>query len=407
MEPIPSRFYGRVLSGTLLIAGTCIGAGMLATPVITAHMGFGPSIGVNFLCWLFTMCTGMLVLEATLWMPDGANFFSMAKKFLGSGGKWLTGSVYLFLYYSLLVGYFSAAEPTVRLGLGSLGLFPSSAAVYTLLCATFFVIVVLGLSFVDRVNTMLMGGLVSSFVCLLVLGSSEVNITLLQNKNWGIMLLAAPTVMSAYGFHNIIPSLCTYLERDAKVLRWAIFIGSLAAFATYTIWQWLILGSISVADLEASRLGGEAITQTMISLENLSGSTWITRLGIAFSFFALVTSLLGVSFGMVDFFADSFGVSHEGTNRVRLSLLVFVPPVFFAAGYPGIFLDTMAYAGGFGETLINGLLPVAMVFSGRYVLKLSSKGRLPGGRCSLALLFLAGLGILYLESLHLMDVFAG
>lgn len=402
MRNLPSRVSGRIISGSLLVAGTCIGAGMLAMPIVTAQMGFTPSLILNLICWFLTMCTGLLFLEAMLWLPDESNFFSMAQRFLGTPGKWIITLFYLFLHYSLLVGYFSAAEPLVQsFSQTFLGFFAPNFLAFSLIGGFFFVVIVLGLSFVDRVNSMLMGGLVASYICMITLGSQEVQSSFLSFHNWGLMFLAAPTIMSAFGYHNVIPSICSYLERDVKVLRWTIILGSTLALVIYTLWQWLILGSIEITHLQEAQSAGEAVSQTLMRMETLTGSRWIPRLGVAFSFFALVTSLLGVGFSMVDFLADGTHGSHHGSNRAKLCLYVLLPPLVIAAYWPGIFLDAMAYAGGFGEVTLNAIFPISVVWIGRYCHKLSSKNQLPGGRWTLSALLLLSLAIFYVEILHI------
>ncbi|HKZ00308.1 MAG TPA: aromatic amino acid transport family protein, partial [Rhabdochlamydiaceae bacterium] len=56
--------FGHLLGGILLVAGTSIGVGMLALPVATAAGGFVPSLLIYLICWIFMMCTGLLILEA-------------------------------------------------------------------------------------------------------------------------------------------------------------------------------------------------------------------------------------------------------------------------------------------------------------------------------------------------------
>src|SRR5688572_549252 len=92
---------GSALSGILLVGGTAIGAGMLALPVATGMAGFVPAIAVNLLCWLAMMATGLLLMEATLWMEQGANLLSMADRFMGRIGKYIVGVFFVFLYYCL------------------------------------------------------------------------------------------------------------------------------------------------------------------------------------------------------------------------------------------------------------------------------------------------------------------
>src|SRR3989344_6702092 len=55
---------GHVVGGTLLIAGTAVGVGMLALPVATGPGGFIPSITIYLICWAFMLCTGLLLVEA-------------------------------------------------------------------------------------------------------------------------------------------------------------------------------------------------------------------------------------------------------------------------------------------------------------------------------------------------------
>src|SRR4051812_37784287 len=92
---------GSIPGGILLIAGCCIGAGMLGLPVLSASAGFKPSVLSFIVCWLFMLSTGLLVLEANLFVGKDTNIVSMAERTLGSTGKWIGWSLFLFLFYSL------------------------------------------------------------------------------------------------------------------------------------------------------------------------------------------------------------------------------------------------------------------------------------------------------------------
>ena len=96
---------GSLIGGTLLVAGTCIGGGVLALPVLTSMGGFLPSLTLYLLCWAFMACTGMLYLEVIHWMDGESNIVSMAEKTLGKLGKAFTWAIYLFFFYSLSVAY--------------------------------------------------------------------------------------------------------------------------------------------------------------------------------------------------------------------------------------------------------------------------------------------------------------
>ena len=77
----------RMIGAILLIAGTCIGAGMLALPVSTAAYGFYPSVVLFIVCWSFLTFTALLILEVNLWSKTDSNMISMAAQTLGKLGQ--------------------------------------------------------------------------------------------------------------------------------------------------------------------------------------------------------------------------------------------------------------------------------------------------------------------------------
>lgn len=391
--------FPAAISGILLIAGTCIGAGMLALPIVAAPAGFYPSMMVNILTWLFMMATGLLFFEVTLWMPEGANVLSMAKRFLGSSGQFIGGVSFVFLYYCLMVSYISGGAPLFEAAvIHALGVFINPSWIFWGFVAAFMLLVFLGTRVVDRVNWLLMGGLILSYVLLIAIGSREVQNILLQRQNWGLSLMAAPTFFSAYGYHNVIPSLSFYLKEQRHVLRWAIVVGTAIPFVIYSLWQWLIIGAIPYDILELAADQGVPVSQT---LEAVTGHRAIPVLITYFGLFALVTSLMGVALSMVDFLGDAFSMQRVGWNRLMLCGLVFLPPAVFALKNPGVFLEAIGIAGGFGEAILNGLLPILMVWVGRYIFQLKREDQLPGGKTFLGILFVFTLFIMGLEAYHL------
>lgn len=387
--------FNKTLSGTLLIAGTTIGAGMLGIPLVTAKAGFLPAMGITVAVWLFMLATGFLYLEATLWMQEGANVLSMSRRFLGKSGKWLAGAVYLFLYYCLMVAYFAAGAPIF---LSFLGLDPSVWG-YLLYGVVFGGIVVFGLRVIDRVNYILMIALLLSYVALVGVGVPQIAGERLVSQDWSKVVFAAPILFSAFGYHNVIPSLTNYFNRNVSILRGAIFWGTFIPLVIYLVWQWLIIGVVPISAIDEALAAGKPATA---ALQSLVGSRWVQTFGQFFAFFAIITSMLGVAFSMVDFIADGAGKKAEKRSiRIPLCLAVFIPPFIFSIIDPGIFVTAIGFAGGFGEAFLNGLLPVALVWVGRYHRKLGEKEQLPGEKPMLATLFFLGFLVMILELIFL------
>lgn len=400
LEMVPSKEKeGTALSAILLIGGTSVGAGMLALPTVTGIAGFIPAMALNVVCWLVMMATGLLFLEATLWMEKGANLLSMAGRLLGPLGKWIGGVSFIFLYYCLLVSYVAGGTPILVHETASfLPLTLSGVGGYLLFSALFGVIVYFGHWVVDRINWLLMMSLIISYFLLIGLGSGEVVPSHLMRQEWGATFAAAPILFCAYGYHNVIPTLTSYLNKNVAKLRLSIIVGTAIPFLVYSFWQWMIIGSIPQQEIIDSAKNGIPITFT---LQEITGNRYLSMIGGYFGFFALVTSFLGVSLSVVDFFTDGLKITQFGFKRALLCLIIFLPPALLAAKFPGVFVEALSLAGGIGEAVLNGLFPIAMVWVGRYRLKLQGDLLIPGGKIVLLLLGLFTLLISSIEIHHL------
>jgi len=387
--------WRNIISASLLIGGTSIGAGMLGIPLVSAQAGFLPAFLITFLVWIFMYSTGILFLEATLWMHKGANVLSMAERFLGKRGKIISGSIFIFLYYCLMVAYFAAGAPMLGdvfshiLGIPIVGWHS-----YAFFGVVFALIIAAGLKVIDRLNYILMIGLFIAYFALIGAGSEMVSLNRLIPSSWAKMTLAAPMLFSAFGYHNIVPPLTFHYKGNAKEMRWAILIGSLIPFVVYTIWQWMIIGGVPQDNIFTAFQEGAAITQT---LESMTGYRWLPKISQVFGLFAIITSMLGVAYSVFDFLNDGIKIKNSTYKKVFLCLLTFVPPFVMTMINPSIFVIAIGIAGGFGEAFLNGLLPIWLVWVGRYIHKLESKPLLNGGKKTLVFLFLFGAFVFFLE----------
>ena len=391
----------KLISATLLIAGTSIGAGMLGIPLVTASSGFIPSLILTFVVWLFMYATGLLFLEATLWMHDGANVLSMTNKFYKRKGKILAGITFVFLYYCLMVAYFSGGAPLLSFFLEFFLNIKISSFVSILAFGVIFgTIVGFGIKLVDRVNYILMIGLILSYFILFFAGAKHIEFSRLKNENWANIFYAVPILFSAFGYHNVIPSLTFHFHRNVKLMRYAIFFGSFIPFLIYILWQYLILGSVSPDVLNSSLKTGSPYD----TLKAVSNVSWISYVARFFGFFAIITSMLGVSFSVVDFLGDGLNFKRVGKDRVFLCLLTFVPPLILTLLDPSIFIIALGVAGGFGEAILNGVLPALLVWKGRYKYNLNSHKFLFGGKFLLIIILLGAIAVTGIEILHILKL---
>lgn len=375
---------GHVVGGTLLIAGTTIGVGMLALPVATGPAGFIPSIAVYLLCWIFMLCTGFALVEVCLWMPKETSFISMATKIFGTPGKIVFWFMYLFLFISVMIAHVAGGADSFKDILGIDLPQWVYAIVYTAIIAPS---VYMGTRSVDRLNMVLISGVIISFLAFIYTSVSAVDVELLKFANWNKVWFAIPVLFTAFTYQVIIPSLMNYMDQNVRKVRLSIFFGSAIPLIVYLTWEFLILGIVPVDGpnglIEAEAAGQNAV----MPLKQFLSNPLIFDIGKYFAFFALTTTFIPFSLAFDDFLADGLKWQKTGLKKLILCLLVFGIPLIITLKYPQIFLIALSYAGGISCAFLFGLMPPLMVWVGRYILKLpKNEGRLLGGKALLALL---------------------
>lgn len=392
---IKSEKVGSVFGAILLVAGCCIGAGMLGLPVLSAAAGFKPSLIIFIICWLYMLCTGLLLLEVNLFYGQNTSIVTLSEKTLGRCGKWVSWVVYLFLFYSLMVAYMAASGTLVTDFIQQVSGYKAHFSIGSLLfCGLFGTLIYLGTKAVDWFNRILMFGLILAYAVLIAIGLKHVDINLLKHSDWSASTLVIPAVIISFGFHNMVPSLTTYMHGKVKSLVWILTIGSAVPLLIYLLWEGLILGLVPPSKFSEALDQGEIATHV---LKNVVGVSWITDVAEIFAFFAIITSFLSVALSFVDFLADGLNIKKTGLGKFFLINLVLIPPFVFAILHPTVFLLALKYAGGYGAVVLFGILPALMAWKVRYYHTDMSFQIVPGGKPLLILVILFALWVMALQ----------
>lgn len=385
----------RVIGGVLLVAGTTIGGAVLALPVGTGGAGFWPSTAIFFACWAYLLYTAMLFLEANLWFDEEVNLISMARHTLGGVGRNLAWVAYLLLLYALTTAYVAASGEMSLDLLETFGIHLPEWAGPIPMLLVFGYFLYVGTEQVDIVNRALMIGLAIATAILVVETVPSVELSRIEHAHWGGLSSAASVIVTAFGFHIIIPSLTEYMGHEVKPMRKAILIGSAIPLGLYLLWELLILGIVPLEGphglLEANEQG---MAVTILLRRYLSDGVTIGYAARIFEACAIITSFLGVSLSLLDFLADGFRASHTRSGRLGLLALTFVPPMIISYFFQRVFFSALEVAGGICIALLLGVLPAAMVWAGRYHHGFTGKFRVPGGKPALLLVMLGAAIIL-------------
>lgn len=389
----------KIFGSTLIIAGTTIGAGMLALPLASAGIGFSISLMIMVSLWALMSFTALLMVEVHQEAHSNATLHTLAKQILGPKGKLLASFSMLFLFYALCAAYIAgggaqfATRVTQWFGVQVDGALATT--LFTLLVAT---IVTIGTSTVDKVNRVLFTLKIVAMIAVLFFLAPNVSQAYLLSMplEQGLVVASIPVIFTSFGFHGSIPAIVRYLDGDTGSLRKAILFGSLIPLVIYIFWQIVTLGVVKQDDLLANSALSGLIAQLAITVHQ---SQLGTLVGV-FADLALLTSFLGVSLGLFEFLGDTLKKQQGNSNRVIAAVATFTPPLGFALFYPQGFITALGYA-AIALTILAIFLPVAMV---NKVRKQNPQRayRVAGGKVSL--LLTSGVGVLIVTAQILISI---
>jgi tyrosine-specific transport protein len=326
---------------------------------------------------------------------------TMAHRTLGPAGELVAWIAYLMLLYSLTAAYISGCGSILIEVISNLWQINIPSWIGPLpFAGVFGIMIYLGVRPIDYLNRCLMIGLLVAFLLLIHAVIPEVNMVQLSYANIPYVFAAIPIVVTSFGFAIIIPPLVHYLDRNVKNIKRVILFGSLIPLIIYMIWEFTILGVIPVAGefgLEEMLASGQPAGDIINVLQTLTNSSWVPIVASFFSIFAIITSVLGVTLSLSDFLADGLHIE-EGSRsgRFLISLLTLLPPLVFALVYPNGFILALGYAAIFIAILLV-ILPALMTWFKRYRRHYEQSYCVAGGRLMLIVLFIVGLGIVFLE----------
>ena len=395
------------VGGVLLIAGTTIGAAVLALPVDTAHLGFNIASLYYLLCWTFLTFGALYILEANLQLGVGVNLISMAKATLGMPGQVITWVTYLILLYALTAAYLTGTGEWMVEGFQAVGLSIPKALGSFISALLVAAILIFGTHMVDMLNRGLMIALFAAFLTLVVVTLPFANVETITQQQQIFDLGPIPLIITGFGFAIIVPTLTDYLHGKPKQLRNVVLIGSLFPLIMYLVWEFLIMGVIpqeGVGSLLEIKQNQQPVVDLPRTLAHIVHHPWVTVLSKYFSIFALTTSILGVTLALMDFLADGFQIRKSYRNKILLTIITFVPPLTFVFFYPAGFGFALSFAGIYVSIML-GILPALMVYKGRTNPNLPrAPFKVAGGRFMILLTVVFFSGVIVIELLSLFKV---
>lgn len=346
-----------------LILGTCIAAGMLGLPIVTAQYHFALTAIMIIAAWLLMSVGAWCLLQVNMTMPKGANFISMAKATLGNTVKNITWFIYLMLLYSLICAYLSASGDLLQTLFHDMHIVIPRWTATTLATLILGGIVYQGIRSVDMVNRFLMS--TKFIICLLLIGSviPFTHLHQLVPGNWHFTFSTWLVVITSFGYGSILPSIRDYLGNNKKQLTRVVFIGSIIPMILYFVWIAAIQGALprfGVHGLTAMNNSPNTSSLLMSEIAALTHHVILKSISVVFISICSVTGFLSVALSLMDCLTDGL-LKHEKHehHRIFIALLAFLPPMLIVIYDPAIFIRALSYA-GICCLYILVILPVGM-----------------------------------------------
>lgn len=353
----------KIIGSILIVAGTTIGAGMLAMPIISANVGFLFMSFILFCIWLAIFYTSVLLVNVYQYnsINDGLNTLTL--KYLGKSGAVITGLSMLTLMYALVSAYIAGGGDILRTNIEQLfniHLSPQlSAVLFTLL---FGGIIAFGTKAVDY-STKVVFSIKILCLCLvlgLLLPHIEMAYLSYLPQSPLPVLATIPIIFTSFGFSVVIPSLVKYLDGNLRQLKWVFFIGSSIPLVLYLIWELTILGNIESGVFSEILKNNSGIEGLLKSIQEIQDSPLIKISFTIFAAAAILTSFWGVALALNDYIKDLAKDRPKIKHHISAFILTFLPPILFALFYPDGFVIALGYA-SISLVILALIIPMLML----------------------------------------------
>ena len=360
----------KTVGSTLLVAGTMIGAGMLAMPLTSAGIGLTATVFLLIGLWAVLTFTALLFVELYQTADSDAGIGTLAAQYFGKARRIISTAVLIVFLYALIAAYVNGGGSLLMDLLPAMGDKDTMNKIAVLVFTIFFgSFIVIGTHSVDKINRVLFFVMIATFILVLALMLPNIkfdNLMAMPIDN-ALIISASPVFFTAFGFHGSIPSLNKYLDGNVKSLRIAILVGSGITLFAYFLWQLSTHGLLSQNEFLQILREDATLNGLVKATLEITQSPIIANAVKIFSTLALVTSFLGVALGLLECIEDLLKQSFDiHAGRISLGLMTFIPPVLFSLFYPEGFILALGYAGQM-FAFYAVVLPVALVWKARSI----------------------------------------
>ncbi len=310
------------------LTGTVIGAGFLGIPYVIAKSGLLIGIIHMTIICLMMMFVNLALGEIVLSSKKIHHLPGYVSKYLGKRTKIIVFLASIIGFYSALLAYIIGQGQSI-----SFIFFSNTNYAFVISIIFWFIMALFTFRGIREFKKIEPLAVIGIFIITLIIGIiniNKINISNLTYTNPSFLFLPFGVILFAFLGVSAIPEIRRVFQKDAKLMKKSIIIGSLIPLIVYLIFITVIIG-----------LHGSQIEQVAtISLGKI-----ITLLGILTMF----TAFLAISLALQDTYRFDFNMSFKKSwfLGIIIPLLLFIPiSLFNLAGFVKILSIGGAISGG-------------------------------------------------------------
>lgn len=360
----------RELSSIFLVAGTCIGGGTIALPMVLAKIGVIPSIIVMILIWMLNYYPSLTGLELNLRSEKGLSLGELGKTFSGVGAQAVGEFTVKILSYAVLTLHLCGSSSIIQKLLEEY-LHYNTSILTIETCIALFGAVLLLFPFrvISTLNNMMFMGLI--FMFFIILGTI-VSLVDFSRIPWMVdfsaydLLSVCPVMFAAYGYQLILHTLRDHCGNKPYMLKKSVFLGGLIPTLVYILWSSSSLSAVfnTNPDFFMQMVSGKVEVGSFVSeLAKVSSLPNFQLLVWLMSILAILTSFVGVGLGLAETLNSNIKKRTESITiqKVFASVMTIAPAYAIAAKFPNAFIKILGFAGAL-FVIMGILLPTYLLF---------------------------------------------
>ncbi len=338
----------KLVHSICLIFGTCVGAGLVALPMLAVHLGISLSAIIIAAMVYIAWRSSMMTVDLNALHQSPSSIVQLSEVYSGKKAFGITMASFYLLSFSLLTVYFSCVSDTVNTvchlgqttgilicGLGLLGLLSLKTRVFS------------------QLNTIFVGLLmVVIAVAILQTRTDGHGMVAGGSVKFNDLLAFFPVIFTSFGVQNVCHTVYGYLDGNKRKISLAFFIGILVPAMVYIAWIACVLHTIATNDaafyqrLQAHEVSVGELIGFLCDCSHYKSLGLFLKL---LTLLAIITSAVGIAIGLLQSMKELLS---ENVSR----LLVCIVPVVINLTIPNVFLKILSF-GGMVATIFVFFMP--------------------------------------------------